>query len=206
MAESRVTSFLKSWTGMLTAAASLAAAIAALLTALAHFGGGSASPAETRSVTPAPAASTPLALNDPTERELQSHVPGAIWPTCTRPTDAEAGAVAAYNCTYRRIVGLQYNLFATSTELEADYKAVKQRYGLSGATPGASCAAGKFEGGYRAGSRVVGHLLCFLDHRGHVAAIVWTRGDLDILSFAWRSDMNLPALFEVWRKGVGPDE
>jgi hypothetical protein len=34
----------------------------------------------------------------------------------------------------------------------------------------------------------------------------WTDDGLDILSFAWRSDQNLPALFEAWQKGVGPDE
>jgi hypothetical protein len=37
------------------------------------------------------------------------------------------------------------------------------------------------------------------------AAIVWTDGRVDILSFAWREDPNLPALFDAWRTGVGPD-
>lgn len=36
------------------------------------------------------------------------------------------------------------------------------------------------------------------------ASIVWTEDGLDILSFAWRNDANLPALLDAWRNGEGP--
>jgi hypothetical protein len=52
----------------------------------------------------------------------------------------------------------------------------------------------------------VGHLLCFVDHSGQVASIVWTDDRLDIMSFAWRDDFKLSPLFEAWQKGVGPSE
>jgi hypothetical protein len=57
---------------------------------------------------------------------------------------------------------------------------------------------------FRVGGRDAGRLLCFVDEPGHVAAIVWTHDELDILSFAWRDDMKLPALFDAWQTGVGP--
>jgi hypothetical protein len=143
------------------------------------------------------------ATEDAADAELRSHIPASIVSTCRRATDAEPGSVAAFNCTYRRIVGLQYNLFATSAEMEEGYRVVKRRYGLAGATPGESCARGGFEGDYKPEDRVVGHVLCFIDD--DVAAIVWTHDELDILSFAYRDDKNLVTLFEAWRAGVGPD-
>ena len=43
-------------------------------------------------------------------------------------------------------------------------------------------------------------LLCFV--RDGVASIVWTDGRADILSFAWRDDVSLDALYESWRKAI----
>jgi hypothetical protein len=35
---------------------------------------------------------------------------------------------------------------------------------------------------------------------------VWTDRSLDILSFAWRDDEDLPALYDAWQKAdAGPD-
>ncbi|MGH3103000.1 MAG: hypothetical protein ACRDN6_02740 [Gaiellaceae bacterium] len=196
----RVESFLRSGAGMVTAAATFVAAIAGLVTALSQLRGGDSAPGvETRSA-------TTLALEDASERELRSRIPDSIWPTCSRPTDPEPNAAAAVNCTYRRLVELQYNLFTTSGELQAAYSDVKQRYGLAGAATGDSCVAGRFEGDFKVDGRVAGSLLCFVDEAGHVAAVVWTHDDLDILSFAWRNDMNLPALYETWQEGVGPND
>ena len=49
---------------------------------------------------------------------------------------------------------------------------------------------------YGSGSHECGSkpLLCFV--RDGVASIVWTDGDM--LSFAWRDDGNLDALYESW--------
>src|SRR5438132_4786299 len=168
-------SFLKSGPGLLTAAASLVAAVAGLVTALTQLGGGRSEPSAA-----APAATPTNALADASERELQIRIPAMIWPTCMRPTDAEATAVAAFNCSYRTIVRLQYNLFATSREMDADFRSVRRRYGLENA-PGRSCPAGRFAG--RDGGRSV---LCFVDRKGHIAAIVWTRPSAAVVSFAWR--------------------
>jgi hypothetical protein len=139
------------------------------------------------------------------QRELVSHIPASIRTTCGPPIAAEPGSVAAVNCTYRKIVGLQYNLFASTQELRTDYTEVHRRYGFTGPAQGASCGGGKYEGQYRVGGRAVGHVLCFVDRSAHVAAIVWTDDRLDILSLAWRNDENLLALFDAWRTGVGPN-
>jgi len=205
--DARLRSFLRSGTGILTAIATLAAAIAGLVTALSQFGGGgSAQPSAAPAAATTPGAATTVIVESDAQRELRSRIPSSIWPTCGPPVDPEEGSVAACNCKYREIVRLQYNLFASSQELETAYEVVTRRYGLAGAPTGNSCDAGKFEGVYRVAGREAGHLLCFVDDPGHVAAIVWTDDGLDILSFAWRSDQNLPALFEAWQKGVGPDE
>ncbi len=205
--EARAVSFLKSTTGAVTAVTALLVAIGGLVTVLSQFGGGdSAPPAATPAPAPPPGAVTTVAVETDAQRELRSRIPGAIWPTCRPPTHPEEGAVAAFNCRYREIVELQYNLFASSQELEQAYDDVKERYDLAGALTADSCDAGAFEGDYEAGGRVAGNVLCFVDEAGHVAAIVWTDSRVDILSFAWRNDKNLPALFEAWQKGVGPEQ
>jgi hypothetical protein len=188
--ESRFKTFLTSGPGLITAAATFIAAVTGLITALTQLGDGdSASPAE-KQAGPTPATVTEAL--DPSERELRSRIP-------------EPEAIAAVNCRYRAVVGLQYNLFASATELEAGYEDVKRRYGLTGTLDGDSCAAGPFEGEYRAGNRVAGRLLCFVSEDDGVAAIVWTDRLLDIMSFAWRDDGELAALFDAWADGVGPE-
>jgi hypothetical protein len=206
--DGRATSFLKSTTGILTAIATLVAAVAGLLTALTQFrGDDSPPPVATPAPAPSPpAAATTVVVESDAQRELRSHIPDSIWPTCGPPVDEEEGSVAAFNCRHREIVGIQYNLFASATDLEAAYNAVKRRYGLTGASPDGSCEAGDFEGPYRSDGQVVGDVLCFVDREGHVAAIVWTHERLDTLSFAWRDDQNLAALFESWQNGFGPEE
>jgi hypothetical protein len=200
--ESRFKTFLTSGPGLITAAATLIVAITGLITAITQLSGGeeSASPAAKE----ASAGPTVTEALDPSERELRSRIPEQIRASCARPRNPEPAAIAAVNCTYRAIVGLQYNLFASGAELEADYREVKQRYGLTGSLAGGSCAEGPFEGDYLAGNRVAGHLVCFVGDDG-VAAIVWTDELLDIMSFAWRDDGNLRALFDAWAEGVGPE-
>ena len=194
-----MTAFLKSGTGVVTAATTLVVAIAGLVTAVNQFGGDSEEPRSTPTATAGAGAGA--ALESDADTELQSHIPTAIWSSCGPPVDAEEHAAAAFNCKYRQVVGLQYNLFASAQEMEETYADIKRRYRLEGALTADSCGAGAFEGDYRSG----GHLLCFVDDPGHVAAIVWTDGDLDILSFAWRDDMNLSALYEAWQQGLGPE-
>ena len=201
--ESRFKTFLTSGPGLITAAATFIVAITGLITAITQFGsdGDSASPAAKEG---AAAPATVTAALDPTERELRSRIPSAILDSCGRPENPEPTAIAAVNCKYRAIVGLQYNLFASATELEDGYQEVKRRYGLTGTLSGGSCAAGPFEGDYLAGNREAGHLLCFVGDDG-VAAIVWTDKLLDVMSFAWRDDGKLAALFDAWAEGVGPE-
>ena len=187
----RATAFLQTGTGLLTAVATLLAAIAGLATAFAQLRGDDSTPAAAQSVA--------LVPGDPSDEQLMSHIPASLRSTCRRSTDAEAGSVAAFNCNSRRVVNLQYNLFPSKSELVAGYDEVKRRYGLAADTPGESCREGRFEGEYVPG----GSLLCFVDDDG-VAAIVWSDDELDILTFAWRDDGNLPALYDAWREGVGP--
>jgi hypothetical protein len=175
--EPRLTSFLKSGTGMLTAAATLLAAIAGLVTAMTQFRGDDGGPA-TEAVT------TVVAGDTAAERELRSHIPAAIRPTCGAPRYPEENAVAAFNCSYREIVGLQYNLFASDADLGRAVASVQKRYGKS--TGKCSSEA----------------LLCFV--RDGVASIIWADKSADVLSFAWRDDGNQDALYESWRKAIAP--
>jgi hypothetical protein len=99
---------------------------------------------------------------------------------------------------YRRIVGLQYNLFPSGADLEGGYAAVKDRYGVEGS--GDVCPDGDYDGEYLG----AGGLLCFVGDDG-VAAIVWSDPEVDILSFAWRDDGKLPELYDAWKSGVGPE-
>jgi hypothetical protein len=193
--EPRVKSFLKSTTGIVTAAATLLAAIAGLITALTQIGGGHSTAAGTPGTTSP--TTTGLVLEDAAARELYSHVPASIQPTCTRPTNPEETAAAAINCSYRYLIHLQYNLFASSSELEADYRDVKKRFGVTPKRTG-SCAHGPFEGRFAGG-----HVLCFVDSN-NTASIVWTTPKLQIMSFAWRDDGKLPALYDAWQQGFGP--
>lgn len=201
--ESRFKTFLTSGPGLITAAATFIAAVTGLITALTQLGGGDDSASPGAKQASGPPATVTAAL-DPSERELRSRIPAEILASCGRPEDPEPTAIAAVNCKYRAIVGLQYNLFASSTELEAGYRDVKSRYGLTGTLTAGSCAAGRFEGDYLAGNRAAGHLLCFVGDDG-VAAIVWTDKLLDVMSFAWRDDGKLGALFDAWSAGVGPE-
>lgn len=194
----RLTAFLKTGTGLVAGITAFIVAIAGLVAAVTQLGGGSHSES---GATPG-GATTTVVFQSAAQRELHSHVPGSIWPSCGPPETPEEHAVAAFNCKYREIVGLQYNLFASSRELDQTYADVKRRYGLAGALTGRSCAAGSFEGDFRG----VGRVLCFVDDAGHVASIVWTDRRLDILAFAWRDDKDLPALYDAWRRGdAGPE-
>ena len=85
---------------MLTAAAALLAAIAGLVTAVTQLRGDHRS-------SEAAAVTTVVAGDTAAERELRSHIPPAIRPTCGPPKYPEENAVAAFNCSYREIVGLQ---------------------------------------------------------------------------------------------------
>ena len=200
--ESGFKAFLTSGPGLITAVATFIVAITGLITAITQLGGDDAgSPAAKDSE--APPATVTAAL-DPSERELRSRIPEAILPSCGRPENPEPTAIAAVNCKYRAVVGLQYNLFASGTELEDGYQDVKDRYGLTGDLGGGSCGEGSFEGDYLAGNREAGHLLCFVGDDG-VAAIVWTDRLLDVMSFAWREDGELAGLFDAWAEGVGPE-
>jgi hypothetical protein len=187
----RAGAFLQTTTGLVTGVATLLAAIVGLITAVTQLRGDDAQPAAAESVARVP--------GDPSDEQLLSYIPPAFHSTCRRSTDAEPGAVSAFNCTHRRIVGLQYNLFSSTTELATGFEEVKERYGLAGDAPGGSCPEGRFEGEYVPG----GSLICFVGEDG-VAAIVWTDDELDVMTFAWRDDGNLPALYDAWREGVGP--
>ena len=131
---------------------------------------------------------------------LWSHIPAELRSTCKRSTSGEPGAVSAYNCTYKRVIGLQYDLFSSTLELAAAYEAVKRQYLPNGA-PGETCSDGGFDGDYEPG----GSLLCFVGEHGG-ASIVWSDDELDILSFAWRTDDGtLRALYDAWQDGMGPE-
>lgn len=190
----RTTEFLKTGTGVITAVATLLVAVTGLFTAITQLGGKEETQANPAA--PSVAAGVPA---DETDAQLWSHIPPSLRSTCRRSTDQESGAISAYNCTWRRIVGLQYNLFTSTPELAAGFEEVRQRYGLENAD-GASCPDGNFAGAYEPG----GSMLCFVGDDG-VASIVWTDDELDIMSFAWRDDGKLDALYDAWTEGVGPE-
>jgi hypothetical protein len=190
----RTTDFLKTGTGVITAVATLLVAVTGLVTAITQFGKD-----DTQAGSTVPAAVSTGVPADETDALLWSHIPASLRSTCRRSTDQEAGAISAYNCTWRRIVGLQYNLFTSTPELADGFEDVRQRYGLENAD-GASCPEGNFEGAYEPGGKMV----CFVGDDG-VASIVWTDDELDIMTFAWRDDGKLDALYDAWTEGVGPD-
>ena len=164
----RTTEFLKTGTGVITAVATLLVAVTGLVTAITQLSGDDETPA-------GPPAAASRVPTDETDAQLWSHIPQSLRSTCRRSTDQEAGAISAYNCTWRRIVGLQYNLFTSTPEL---------------------AAGGAYEPG--------GSMLCFVGDDG-VASIVWTDDELDIMTFAWRDDGKLDALYDAWTEGVGPE-
>jgi hypothetical protein len=170
---SRFSSFLKTTTGMVTAVATLLVAIAGLIAAVKQLTGsqGSSEPV---------AVTTVVNGDTPSERELRSHIPAEIRPSCGAPINPEETAVAAFNCSYREVVKLQYNLFASDLELRRDVARVRKLYG------------DKHECGTKP-------LLCFQQSSGE-ADIVWIDAPANIMGFAYRDDGHLDALYESWRK------
>jgi hypothetical protein len=106
------------------------------------------------------------------ERELLADIPAAIRSSCGKAVNPEEGNAAAFNCSYRDVVHLQYNLFASDSELQKAFAAAKARYGRQG------------------------NVLRFVDHGS--ASIVWTDTKRDILAFAWRDDADQQALNDAW--------
>ena len=43
-------------------------------------------------------------------------------------------------------------------------------------------------------------MVCFVGDDG-VASIVWTDDELDVMTFAWRDDGKLDALYDAWTRG-----
>lgn len=118
--------------------------------------------------------------------DLRSAIPAQIRPTCrpSGPTDyPEETAVAAANCTYRELVELQYNLFASDVELRQDVTSVRRRFGDK----------------HECGSKP---LFCFVQDSGE-ADIIWIDEPKRMLGFAWRDDGNLDALYESWKEIAG---
>jgi len=174
---SRLTAFLQSGTGLITAVATLIAAIVGLVTLVTQLTGGGSGKFDAQS-----GGQPTLVNNDtPAQRELRARIPASIRPTCGQPKDPEENAVAAFNCTYREIVNLQYNLFASNADLRQGVESVKERYGSDS---------------HECGTKP---LLCFV--QDGVASIIWTRGS-DILAFAWRDDGKLDALYESWNEAI----
>lgn len=170
---SRFSSFLKTTTGTVTTVATLLVAVAGLIAAVKQLSGsqGSSEPV---------AVTTVVNGDTPAERELRSHIPAEIRPSCGPPVNAEETAVAAFNCTYRDVVKLQYNLFASDLELRHDVARVRKLYG------------DKHECGTKP-------LLCFEQSSGE-ADIVWIDEPANVMGFAYRDDGHLDALYESWRK------
>ena len=106
------------------------------------------------------------------ESELLADIPGSIRPSCGKAVDPEEGNAAAFNCSYRDVVHLQYNLFASTPELQRAFAAVQKRYGQNG------------------------KVLRFVDNGS--ASIVWTDEQRDVLAFAWRDDGDQSALDDAW--------
>ena len=139
----RATDFLKTGTGLITAVATLLVAVTGLVTAITQLGGMTTTQPRFSGFGGSDGLDGVPA--DETDALLWSHIPELLRSTCRRSTDQEAGAISAYNCTWRRIVGLQYNLFTSTPELADGFEDVRQRYGLEN-PDGASCPDGNFEG------------------------------------------------------------
>ncbi len=196
-----MTTFLKSGTGLVTAATTLVIAVGGLLTAVSKLNGGEAKPAAVKG-SPTVAAVSP---SRSPRTELRSHIPAAILPKCGRPENAEPGAAAATNCSDGNGVNLQYNLFASPSAVRDDYARVKGAFGVNDLNA-SSCAQDGFEGDFERGGQPVGRLLCFVD-RGegkNWASIVWTDEGRQIVAFAYRKDPDQKALYDAFQTGFGP--
>jgi hypothetical protein len=189
-----------------TAATALIAAIAGLVTAFSQFTGDSTPPPAAPATSAGTDTSAAVMDSDP-QRWLRSHVPSSIRASCGPSEAPEEGAAASDECIYPEMKGIQYNLYASTGQMERTYERVKGDYQDARAWTGDSCGAGAYEGDYRDGDRAVGHRLCFLYYEKgrRKSAIVWTDNRVNILSFAWREDTNLAALVDAWDTGVGPD-
>src|SRR4051794_34321418 len=117
---SRLTAFLQSGTGLITAVAALIAAIVGLATLVTQIGGGDDKPSSAQG-----GVTTVVGNDTPSQQELRAAIRAPIRPTCGPPKDPEENAVAAFNCTYRVIVNLQYNLFASKADLQRGIERVK---------------------------------------------------------------------------------
>src|SRR5215203_3475903 len=98
----RLTSFLQTTTGLITAVTTLLVAVVGLVTAFSQLRGEDDDP-------PPASITTVLGRDSAAETELRSYVPAAVRSSCGAPKDAEEGAIAAFNCTYREVVNVQYN-------------------------------------------------------------------------------------------------
>ena len=178
MSVTRITNFLKTTTGMVTALATLLVAIGALVTAARQLrgdGGDAHPPAVTETTS-----GTGYTVYPP---ELRAAIPASVLPTCGRAKYPEETAIAATNCTYREVVNLQYNLFASDVELRQDVESVRKRFG------------DKHECGTKP-------TFCFVQDNGE-ADIVWIDEPKRIMGFAFRDDGNLDALYESWKEIAG---
>jgi hypothetical protein len=193
-ATARVTAFLKSGTGLITAATTLIVAVAGLLTAVSKLNHDDANGAASK------ASPTVVAQPSGPQGALRSHIPAAILPTCDRSDAPEDGSTTALDCGTDGLDGIQYNLFPSADAMARAY--AKQRPKLTG-DPSAGCAKGSFEGDYVVDGQRRGRLLCFVNHPGE-AAIVWTDDKLRVLSFAWRNDEDPEAVYNAWKPGLGP--
>jgi len=191
-----VTAFLKSGTGLVTAATTLVVAVGGLLTAVNKFSGDEPKPAAVKA---SPTAARAAVAGSPHEA-LRAIIPAAIRPTCARSDAPEDGSTAALECGTGGLDGIQYNLFPSVDAMTRAY--ARQRPKLAG-DPGAGCAKGSYEGDYVVDGQRRGRLLCFVNHPGE-AAIVWTDDKLKVLSFAWRNDEDPEAVYNAWKPGLGP--
>lgn len=93
---SRLTAFLQSGTGLITAVATLIAAIAGLVTLVTQLAGGDDKAGSE------PGGVTTLVSGDTAaERELRAAIPASIRPTCGPPEDPDENAVAAFRIVER---------------------------------------------------------------------------------------------------------
>lgn len=163
---------------MVTALATLLVAVGALVTAARQLGGdgGDSHPAAATVET----TGSGYTVYPP---ELRAAIPSNILPTCGRAKYPEETAIGATNCTYRELVNLQYNLFASDVELQQDVASVRKRFGDK----------------HECGSKP---LFCFVQDNGQ-ADIVWIDESKRIVGFAFRDDGNLDALYESWKEIAG---
>src|SRR3954451_9545198 len=100
------TKFLKSTPGILTAVATFLAAVTGLIAALTQLRGNGDHAA---------AATTTVEAQSSADSELLADIPSSIRASCGKAVDPEPGNAAAFNCSYRDVVHLHYNLYASAT-------------------------------------------------------------------------------------------